>query len=1028
MANYYLSGNYNNTIDVILSLTESTNTTANTSTFNYTLYIYKKNNTSYSYSRGNHYGVTIGSYTTGDNTGGYSLGGVPLGGTYTLLTGTTSAIAHNSDGSGTVTISAWVRQDQLSNYNFSLSQTINLTTIPRASKPTASNATIGNTITINTNRASSSFTHTIQYKIGSLGYTNIATGVGASVNWTLPASLANYISNATSGTVTINCITYSGSTQIGTATTTLTATIPGTSLGLTTTGTITMGQNNNVTVINYCSSYLSVAITWSFGNGSGTLSTSWGTTTHNWPQSTYASKIPTSTSGKVTITQTTKRGSAVVSSSSASFTLNLGSTSTSASLSISDANGYLSRFGSYLSGKSKLSWSVSASPSIGSSISSYTVSVGSIGTYYTASGSVDVPASLSSGSRTVSVTTKDGRGSTATASQNYTVTKYSAPTVTNTTVSRTDSSGNPQPSSGTYIRIKGTVSWTAVGSNAVSAKYRIRQQNGSWSGYTNLTLSSNNFDTTVGTYSYEVGWEVQIVAADSVVTAGTTASYTVGSAVFPIDVYPSQTSGIAFGKVSTDQGVVDSAWPYKTSSQMAISDGKVAALTTGTSRVYGDGFVISNPATSNDQGWIRVTGTGESDTVLEIATGDDANGSEQIVARQYNTSNAVARELKLFDESGNTSVPGKLYTKTAFGYIGANSTYDVIKFKEGDQWGQGVVIGAGGLTVIGGGESASAIADTYSSGGDEVLALTSDQAVYVKTGVQNGAANAKTSTFYADGTLEIPNALHTGDVKYYGHVVGGSDGTANMWVCLGTLTSSGDSSNVIITLYTGDGYNGNERQNTTIRIRIKDGYQSTHSTSSAFGASVTFEDSPNMAGNNIWATAVRVRATAYNVCQVWVKLPWGYYNGEYTVEGRFHDWVHSGARQSSDPTSGVSQNVSYYGSWGISTNTSGYIRFAQGAHKMQIAWKQVTVTTKWTSAWNSLWESSLIDCGGWAANFNARPASAASAFGNGNTRGAMFESNTGATATHAGKYYLVNTGQIATDTSMVVTVIAVGSW
>lgn len=490
------------------------------------------------------------------------------------------------------------------------------------------------------------------------------------------------------------------------------------------------------------------------------------------------------------------------------------------------------------------------------------------------------------------------------------------------------------------------------------------------------------------------------------------------------------------GYFSISNGSISYKHATSQGGDMTISGGLVADVSDLTSVHYSNGIVFDHSFTygttdQDKQGWLRVLSeTGGVDPVIafEIATGNGAGVKEQIVVRQYNTSNAVARELKLFDTSGNTSVPGKLYTKTAFGYIGANSTYDVIKFKEGDEWGQGVIIGAGGLTVIGGGESADAIAATYSSGGEEALVLTSDQAVYVKTGVQNGAAKAKTSTFYADGTLEIPNALHTGDVKYYGHIVGGADGTVNMWVCLGTLTSSGDSSNVIITLYTGDGYNGNERQNTTIRIRIKDGYQSTHSTSSAFGATVTFEDSPNMAGNDIWKTAVRVRATAYNVCQVWVKLPWSYYNGEYTVEGRFHDWVHSGARQSSDPTSGVSQSVDYYGSWGIGKNTSGYIRFSQGANKMQIAWKQVTVSTAWTSAWNSLWESSLIDVGGWAASFNARPASAAAAFGNGNTRGAMFESNTGASATSAGKYYLVNTGKITDSASMIVTVIAVGSW
>jgi hypothetical protein len=44
--------------------------------------------------------------------------------------------------------------------------------------------------------------------------------------------------------------------------------------------------------------------------------------------------------------------------------------------------------------------------------------------------------------------------------------------------------------------------------------------------------------------------------------------------------------------------------------------------------------------------------------VMEIATGDDAGAGEQIVVRQYNTSNTVARELKLLDTSGNTSIPG----------------------------------------------------------------------------------------------------------------------------------------------------------------------------------------------------------------------------------------------------------------------------------------------------------------------------------------------------------------------------------
>ena len=98
--------------------------------------------------------------------------------------------------------------------------------------------------------------------------------------------------------------------------------------------------------------------------------------------------------------------------------------------------------------------------------------------------------------------------------------------------------------------------------------------------------------------------------------------------------------------------------------KMPLSGGRISGLADGTSRVYGDGIAISNPATSNDVGFIRVTGTGESDTVLEIATGDDAGTSsaESIVARQYNTSNTVVHEAKILDGNGDSAFPGIVTT------------------------------------------------------------------------------------------------------------------------------------------------------------------------------------------------------------------------------------------------------------------------------------------------------------------------------------------------------------------------------
>lgn len=109
---------------------------------------------------------------------------------------------------------------------------------------------------------------------------------------------------------------------------------------------------------------------------------------------------------------------------------------------------------------------------------------------------------------------------------------------------------------------------------------------------------------------------------------------------------------------------------------MSISAGKVTGLTAGTSQLYANGLVISNPTTANDVGWIRVTGTGESDTVLEIATGDDGGGTscEKIVARQYNTSNAVAREAILLNTNGTTSFPVSVTAPTFIGALTGNAS------------------------------------------------------------------------------------------------------------------------------------------------------------------------------------------------------------------------------------------------------------------------------------------------------------------------------------------------------------------
>lgn len=143
----------------------------------------------------------------------------------TVVASGTIKIPHNSDGTKSFSLSC---QAGIYTYavNCTASGTHTLTTIPRASSISASGVTMGNATTVSISRASSSFTHTLTYKFGNTTGTIISKTTATSVTWTPPISLSNQVPSATSGTCTITCTTYNGSTNIGSKTCTLTLTVP----------------------------------------------------------------------------------------------------------------------------------------------------------------------------------------------------------------------------------------------------------------------------------------------------------------------------------------------------------------------------------------------------------------------------------------------------------------------------------------------------------------------------------------------------------------------------------------------------------------------------------------------------------------------------------------------------------------------------------------------------------------------------------------------------------------------------------
>ena len=245
-----------------LTLTEkSTSQTNNTSSVSYTLKLYSGDWDFSQYKIGHSIslaGKTVSSVKRA-NANQYSIG---TNSSITIASGTTT-ISHNSDGSKNMSVafSIDMAKDSWTPGAISVSgKSMALTTIPRASTVSCSTANIGSNATITINRASSSFTHTLSYTFDSLDRTIVTKTDKTSVSWAIPTSFYEIIPNSKSGTGTITCDTYNGSTKIGTKTCTFTAKVSESASKPTLSPTVV--DNNSTTIaltgdktkfIKYCS-------------------------------------------------------------------------------------------------------------------------------------------------------------------------------------------------------------------------------------------------------------------------------------------------------------------------------------------------------------------------------------------------------------------------------------------------------------------------------------------------------------------------------------------------------------------------------------------------------------------------------------------------------------------------------------------------------------------------------------------------------------------------------------------------------
>ena len=177
--------------------------------------------------------VSASNYTTQYSTGYSSASGKPF---LTVLTDNASTeaeaygectVTHNADGTKSVTL-AWSGDCSFSSSIGVItgSATISLPTIPRATTPSVGTLTMGTASTITLSPASSTFTHTLRYTVGSASGTIITKTANTSVSWTPALTLANQVPNATTAVGTLYCDTYSGSTLIGTKSVSITLNVP----------------------------------------------------------------------------------------------------------------------------------------------------------------------------------------------------------------------------------------------------------------------------------------------------------------------------------------------------------------------------------------------------------------------------------------------------------------------------------------------------------------------------------------------------------------------------------------------------------------------------------------------------------------------------------------------------------------------------------------------------------------------------------------------------------------------------------
>ena len=185
------------------------------------------------------------------------------------------------------------------------------------------------------------------------------------------------------------------------------------------------------------------------------------------------------------------------------------------------------------------------------------------------------------------------------------------------------------------------------------------------------------------------------------------------------------------------------------------------------------------------------------------------------------------------------------------------------------------------------------------------VSTTANDALSRTSSLEQNLSGYKSTVSQTYATKQDMGALRKSATRTF--KLWGSGGRAT-WVKLGYLTSNGDNSSILLHVYSGDGFNGQARQNAEFEIFVKDGWQPSASATGAFGVSVSRI-------RNADDVKVKVLAFDSTTCDIWAYMPWSYFDGHYTLQGDYEAWQDGldcyGRLSDWEPTNGTAQDLAY---------------------------------------------------------------------------------------------------------------------